>query len=261
MALLEINIPKKVIGILFACVGAGLGFYFLPQQAKEKQAETNRLISESKELEAVEANLVNLQNNSAQFAADTEAFNKESAEILNAFPVFMFLEDKILYAKQVTLDDMQQYKLKEFVYGKSDYVMSTSYSESSLMELYSVRCAAEFEDLTYADLKSLISFGESGSPSQRFVLTSIEARFDEETGYLKGEFVYYTYFIAGQEKPYVFDPDVLELLGVDRRVNDLFGARAEDALEEDMWEGDYGDMVDDVLNDIVTGTDTETLDG
>ena len=261
MALLELNIPKKVIGILFGCIGAGVGFYFLPQQAQEKQAETNRLISESKELEAVETNLVNLQNNSAQFAADTEAFNKESAEILNAFPVFMFLEDKILYAKQVTLDDMQQYKLKEFVYGKSDYVMSTSYSESSLMELYSVRCAAEFEDLTYADLKSLISFGESGNPSQRFVLTSIEARFNEETGYLNGEFVYYTYFIAGQEKPYVFDPDVLELLGVDRRIDDLFGARTDDSLEEDMWEDDYGDMIDDVLNDIITGNDTETIDG
>lgn len=259
MALPEINIPKKIIGIVFALVGAGVGFYLLPQKAAEKETKTNQLISQNKELSATEENLVNLQNNSAQFAADTEAFNKESATILEDFPVFMFLEDKILYADQVTTEDMREYKLTEFAYGSSEYIMSTSYSESSLMELYSVKCTAEFANLTYPEFKTLLTFGESNKPSQRFVLTAVEVRYDEETGYLKGEFVYSTYFIAGQEKPYEFDPAVLELLGVDRRIDDLFGARA-DSMEEDLWEGDeYDDMIDDVLNDIITGNDTETI--
>lgn len=255
----EITIPKKVFGIIFAAIGAGVGFYLLPQQANTTQAATNTLLSENKELNATKDNLVNLQNNSAQYAADTEAFNKESEEILKAFPVFMFLEDKILYADKVAKEDMAEYQLQEFRYGASEYVMSTSYSDSSLMELYSVSCSAEFSGLTYPQMKEIINFGQSDKPSQRFVLKSIEVRFDEETGFLKGEFAYYTYFIAGQEKPYVFDPAILELIGTDRRIDDLFGARSETEDEEE-WDEEYGDMIDDVLDDIIQGDDFEIIE-
>lgn len=256
--LLETTIPKKFIGIAFAAIGGFVGFYFLPQKAADKEAETNSLVAQSKELKAVEDNLVNLQNNAAQFAADTEAFNKESAEILTAFPTFMFLEDKILYADGVQKEEMPEYNLQEFRYGSSEYVMSTSYSEDSLMELYSVSCAASFTDLTYPQLKELINFGKSDRTSQRFVLKAIEARFDEETGFLRGEFTYYTYFIAGQEKPYIFDPEILELIGEDRRIDDLFGARAD--VDDEGWDAEYGDIIDDVLDDIIEGNDFEIID-
>lgn len=255
---MELNIPKKFIGIACAAIGGLVGFYMLPNKAAETEAATNKLVSENKQLTDTEANLVNLQNNAAQFAADTEAFNKESRQILEEFPTFMFLEDKVLYADHMQKDEMAHFNLVEFHYGKSDYVMSTSYSDSSLMELYSVSCVAEFENLTYPQVKELINFGKSENSSQRFVLSNIEFAYSEETGYLVGEFSFKTYFIAGQEDPYVFDPEILELIGTDRRIDDLFGARMD--VDDSGWDEEYGDMIDNVLDDIIEGDDFEIID-
>lgn len=247
---MELNIPKKFIGIACAALGGFIGFYLLPNNAKEVQARTNTLVSENKQLTETEANLVSLQNNSAQYEADTAKYKQEAAKTLEEFPTFMFLEDKVLYADHMQKEEMGRFNLSEFMYGQSDYVMSTSYDDTALMELYKVSCTAEFQDLTYPDIKELINFGKSENVSQRFVLSSIEVRFDDETGFLRGEFSYSTYFIAGQEDPYVFDPQILELIGVDRRIDDLFGARSE--MDDTGWDEEYGDIVDDVIDDIIS---------
>lgn len=245
---MELNIPKKFIGIACAALGGIVGFYLLPNNAKEVQAKTNSLVSENKQLKETETNLVSLQNNSAQYEADTAKYKQEAAKILEEFPTFMFLEDKVLYADHMQKEEMGKFNLTEFMYGQSDYIMSTSYDDTSLMELYRVACTAEFADLTYPDIKELINFGKSENVSQRFVLSSLEVRFDEETGFLRGEFTFSTYFIAGQEDPYVFDPKILELIGEDRRIDDLFGARSE--MEEVDADVEYLDIddIDDILN-------------
>ena len=245
---MELNIPKKFIGIACAALGGMVGFYLLPNNAKEVQAKTNSIVSENKQLKETESNLVSLQNNSAQYEADTATYKQEAAKILEEFPTFMFLEDKVLYADHMQKEEMGQFNLSEFSYGKSDYVMSTSYDETSLMELYRVACNADFNNLTYPAIKELINFGQTENVSQRFVLNRLEVRFDEETGYLRGTFSFYTYFIAGQEDPYVFDPKILELIGEDRRIDDLFGARSE--MEEVDADVEYLDIddIDDILN-------------
>lgn len=252
--ILEINIPKKIFGICFAAVGALVGFYMLPNKATEKETETNKLASITKELEEKEKQLVDLQERKTEFEAMTAEYNEEANQILEEFPVFMFLEDKILYADEVAQREMAEFHLTELTYGKSDYVMSTSYSEDSLMELYEVVCAAEFEGLTYPQLKELILFGQSEKSSQRFVLSMLEVRFDEETGYIDGEFRYSTYFVSGQkDRVYQFDPAVLELLGTDRRIDDLFGARSGPYEDEMMDEN--SDVLDGIINDINNGNE------
>lgn len=255
------NIPKKLFGILFAAIGLLVGVWYLPKQASEKMAEANALVTTNKSLAEQEAKLVDLQNNMAQYQADTEKFNKESREMLEDFPTFMFLEDKILYADDMQKVEMAEFNLTELSYGASVYVMSTSYSESSLMELYSVTCSGKFEGITYPKVKELIVFGQSDKSTQRFVLDQIKMSYSPDSGYMSGEFVYKTYFIAGQEDPYVFDPSVLELIGEERRIDDLFGTRAGAGDEEEIWDEEYGDVVDDVLNDIIQGEDFEIIDG
>lgn len=247
----ELNVPKKVFGIFFAAIGALVGFYFLPNKATETDTQTNKLMSANKELQEKQDQLVELQSKKTEFEALTAAYRDEAEAILLEFPTFMFLEDKVLYADEMTKNEMSKYHLVEFSYGKSDYVMSTSYSEDSLMELYSVKCNAQFEGLTYPQLKELILFGQSEENSQRFVLSNLETRFDEESGYLNGEFSFATYFIAGQrDRAYEFDQTILELLGVDRRIDDLFGART-DPYEEEA-DGEY-EGLDDLIDDINNG--------
>lgn len=255
------NIPKKLFGIMFAIIGLLVGVWYLPKQANEKMAEANSLVTTNKGLAEQEAKLVDLQNNMAQYQADTEKFNKESREILEAFPTFMFLEDKILYADEMQKVEMSEFNLDELNYGASVYVMSTSYSDSSLMELYSVACMGKFKGLTYPQFKKLLVFGQSEESSQRFVLDYAKTTYDPESGYLSGEFSYKTYFIAGQEDPYVFDPSILELIGEERRIDDLFGTREGAGDEEEIWDEEYGDVIDDVLNDIIQGEDFEIIDG
>lgn len=254
----QIQIPKKVFGIAFAIAGIGFGYWASQVQATAINQDTSSLVSQNKELTETESNLVSLQNNSAQYVQDTEQFNKESEEILKEFPTFMFLEDKILYADELRQDEMSQFNLTELTYGNSNFVMSTSYDDTSLMELYSVGCSAKFEGLTYPQVKELINFGKTDKVSQRFVLNNIDMNYNEDTGYLNGEFSFNTYFVAGQNEPYVFDSAILELIGEERRVDDLFGTR--EASDDEAWDEQYGDIVDDVINDIIEGNDFATID-
>ena len=249
---LEINIPKKIFGICFAAIGAIVGFYMLPNKATEKETETNKLMSATKELEEKEKQLVDLQMRQTEFEEMTAEYDAEAKRILEEFPVFMFLEDKVLYADEMTKREMAEFHLTEFAYGKSDYVMSTSYSEDSLMELYEVICSGEFAGLTYEQVKELILFGQSDKSSQRFVLSNLEVVFDEETGYIMGEFRYSTYFVSGQrDRVYQFSPVVLEMLGTERRIDDLFGARTapmENEIVDENW-----DILNEIVDDINNG--------
>ena len=54
---MELNIPKKFIDIACAALGGIVGFYLLPNNAKEVQAKTNSLVSENKQLKETETNL------------------------------------------------------------------------------------------------------------------------------------------------------------------------------------------------------------
>jgi hypothetical protein len=83
--------------------------------------------------------------------------------------------------------------------------------------------SGKYQDLTYAKVKDLLQYGLD-SP-QRFVLSNLTVSYNEDSGYLNGEFNFNTYFIPGQPEPYEFPPYVIEGLGGSNRVDNLFGAR------------------------------------
>lgn len=260
MEISKMKVPGKVIGFILALIGLAFGYWASQVKAAEIQTETNRLHTSNTELKEKEENLVNLYNNSAKYEQETIEYNKESEKILEKFPTFMYLEDKILYMDNLQKDEMAQYNLSEATYGDSKFVMSTSYSDTSLLELYSVACYSKFQNLEYPDIKKLINHGRDGNPTNRFVLSNITFAYNEETGLIDGEFGFSTYFIAGQNDPYEFDPAILSLLGTERRIDDLFGARPVAENEEIV---DDGLITDDVIDSIINGEDepqTEVYD-
>ena len=154
---------------------------------------------------------------------ETDRLYDETEEILTQFPTFMYLEDKILYADTLLKTDLAGYRLEEFSYGQSTFVMNVSYGpNSSPLELYSVQLSGKYVDLTYTQIKDLLRYGKEAP--QRFVLQHITMNYSTTSGYISGQFGFTTFFIPGQSTPYEFPPEVLKGLGDSDRIDDLFGA-------------------------------------
>lgn len=260
----RVKIPGKIIGVLIGLAGLGFGYWAHSEKAAVLETEIRQKTTEIESLKETERNLQDLYNNRQKYETETFKLNENAEKILTAFPTFMYLEDKELYSMYLVSsgdDPVFEYEgpLVKFgvrqapTYGNSKFIMSTSYSETSLMELYSVDCGGEFEDTTYSQIKALINSGkkpveefideeanvgeddeQSHPPAssdeevpykypERFVLSMIEITIDPATGRLSGKYGYSTYFITGQKTPYTFNKDVLEYIGLGRRVDDLFG--------------------------------------
>lgn len=229
-SLSDLKIPKikisiRVIAVVIALIGLYFFFHMTNTIIPEIDAKTSKLENEISSLKVTESNLSRLYNDMTFYLDETERLYKETEEILNEFPTFMYLEDKILYADTLLKTDLNGYNINKFTYGDSTYVMNAAFGvdNASTMELYSVGLHAGYSNLTYTQIKELLNYGLN-SP-QRFVMSSLNVSYSENTGYLSGEFSFSTYFIFGQSTPYEFPPDVIEGLGNSDRIDDLFGAR------------------------------------
>lgn len=246
--------PKKVIGIIFGAMGLGYCYYAMQEQAATLKSQTMSIQNHISELKDTESKLTALSNNQAKYKEDTIALTEEAEQILNEFPTFMFLEDKILYADYLQNEELREYNVEETAYGDSKFVMSASYDESSLLELYSIGYSSKYNGLNYPKVKELIQHGLRDNLRNRFVLNAISISYSEETGRLNGEMSYSTYFIAGQNDPYEFSPELIKELTFrnpsdKKNPLDLFGARSMDEGEELI----EGEVTDDMLAEIADG--------
>ena len=293
----RVKIPGKIIGILIGLAGLGFGYWAHSEKAAILETEIRQKTTEIETLKETERNLQDLYNNRQKYEKETIELNKKAEVILEDFPTFMYLEDKELYSMYLTTTGQNaifenEGPLLQFGvvdgtrYGDSKFIMSTSYSDTSLMELYSVDCAGEFQDTTYIKVKELINYGrrpidellekiegagETEGQEQeqvgtqpeeapykypeRFVLSKITISLNPETGLLSGEYSYSTYFITGQKTPYTFNEKVEIYIGEERRIDDLFGSLNIDNSSD----GDTDDTFD--TNGFFDSTDiTDILD-
>ena len=145
------------------------------KKVPEIEASTAKLESENKKLSKTENDLTTLYNNMPFYLEEIDRLNDETESILNEFPSFMYLEDKILYASTLLSTDLKQYNLSSFSYGSSNYVMSVSYgtegAKKGTLELYSVNLNGRYSNLTYKQVKGLLDYGLTSD--QRFVVKNI----------------------------------------------------------------------------------------
>lgn len=229
LSVLNTQIPKirvslRVIAGIIAAIGIAFFWWVSNTKVPELDSKTNSYISQNKSLEETEKNLSALYAEMDFYLDETERLYKETEEVLKEFPTFMYLEDKILYADTLLKGDLNGYNLAQFTYGQSNYVMNVSYGvDQSQLELYSVALTGRFVDLTYTQIKDLLNYGLNAP--QRFVMNTITMGYNEESGYISGDFSFMTYFIPGQTEPYEFPESVIQGLGNSNRIDDLFGAR------------------------------------
>ena len=233
LSILNTQIPKirisiRIIAAIIAIVGIVFYFTMSSKKVPEIEAQTSAMVAQNASLKATEEKLSVLHADMQHYLSETQRLYDETEETLKEFPTFMYLEDKILYADTLLKTDLKGYNLSQFAYGQSNYVMNVNYGsgadgQSKQMELYSVYLNVRYVDLTYKQIKELLDYGLN-SP-QRFVINNISMGYNEQTGYISGEFSFSTYFIPGQTEPYVFPESVVADLGDSNRIDDLFGAR------------------------------------
>lgn len=226
---MDLSIPKikvsiRVVAVILLILGLYVFYWTTNTKVPEIDKQTKSLTSQNSSLATTENNLKVLYESMDYYLAETQRLIAETDELLTEFPTFMYLEDKILYAHDLLEGDLNGYNLSSFTYGQSQYKTSVKYGvDENLMELYSVAMSGKYQDLTYAKVKDLLQYGLD-SP-QRFVLSNLTVSYNEDSGYLNGEFNFNTYFIPGQPEPYEFPPYVIEGLGGSNRIDNLFGAR------------------------------------
>ena len=236
------------VGIILIAAALGIAFMVIGKKVPEVKNQTSAIEAEITSLKTTEDNLAELLDNQEQYRKDTREKEANVAKILEEFPTFMYLEDKILFADQILNDKngLGNYTIKDFSYGNSNYVTSVAVNENVTLELYSVSLSGTYQEATYIDVKNLINYG-FGSEN-RFVLRSITIGYNEDTGYLGGDLSFTTYFMPGQPDPYAFPTDILAELGDGNRKDDLFGSRSESYQSTLGGEGDvFGDDYEEYL--------------
>lgn len=251
------------VGIILIAAALGIAFMIMGKKVPEIQNKTSAITAEITSLKTTEDNLATLLDDQEQYRRDTAEKEANVKVILEEFPTFMYLEDKILFADQLLNDKngLGNYTIKDFSYGQSNYVTSVAVSENVTLELYSVGLSGRYQEATYLDVKSLINYG-FGSEN-RFVLKAITIGYDEETGYLSGDLTFNTYFMPGQPDPYAFPTDILAELGDTNRKDDLFGSRNDTYQSTIDGEGnpvDYEDMLNGNRTDDLFGENDDVLD-
>lgn len=227
MQIPRIKIPIRVVAFLLAVLGAAFLYWTNGTKVPEVEKETTDLTNRNADLKQKENNLTMLYNSMPFYLEEIDRLKLEAETMLDEFPTYMYLEDKIMYSDTLLKTDLRGYNLESFNYGASSYIMSVSYggSEDNMLDLYSVNLSGKYSDLTYKQVKELLDYGLTSS--QRFVMQSIKMGYNEETGYLSGDISFSTYFISGQEEPYDFPVTVVDGMGDSNRVDDLFGARVQ----------------------------------
>lgn len=225
----DIRLPKKisirVVAVIMIILAIGVYWYVGQNIVPNIKSETAKLEQENNTLQIEENDLTVLYDSMEFYLDEIDRLNLETETILEDFPTYMYLEDKLLFAQKLEDDTtLSDYGLSGFEYGQSVYVTSTVYGqEEKPLELYKVAMSAVFMGASDKDLKSILEYGQNSE--QRYVVNQIVASYDETVGYLSGTLSFTTYFIPGQTTPYEFPQEVLDKLGNSNRVDNLFGTR------------------------------------
>lgn len=225
----DIRLPKKipiwVVAVIMIILAIGVYLYVGQKIVPNIKAETAKLEQDNNNLQVEENDLTVLYDSMEFYLDEIDRLNLETETILEDFPTYMYLEDKLLFAQELEDDTtLSDYGLSGFGYGQSVYVTSTVYGqEEKPLELYKVAMSAVFMGASDKDLKSILEYGQNSE--QRYVVNQIVASYDETVGYLSGTLSFTTYFIPGQTTPYEFPQEVLDKLGNSNRVDNLFGTR------------------------------------
>lgn len=220
----KIKISIRAIAVIIGVLGLVFLYWTTQTKIPEIETETARLETANRSLEQTEQNLAKLYNNMDFYLNETKRLNEETEVVLTEFPTFMYLEDKILYAYNLLNTDLKGYNMSNFSYGPSAYMMNVMYgTNENMLELYKVTLSGRYTDLTYSQVKEVLDYGLGSS--QRFVINNLTMLYNDQTGYISGQFSFTTYFIPGQSTPYEFPQEVIDGLGNSDRIDDLFGAR------------------------------------
>ena len=136
----NIKFSLRWIGILLIAGAIGLTFFVLGQKVPEIDSKISAVKAETDSLKQTEDNLSNLLANMEKYRLETQQKEELTEEILDEFPTFMYLEDKILFVDNLLNDKngLGNYTIEDFNYGSSNYVTSVQVSENVTLELYSV---------------------------------------------------------------------------------------------------------------------------
>jgi hypothetical protein len=235
MQIPKIKISVRVIAVLIGILGVLFYFWSTGTKAPEIESKTHKLNVSNQSDAVIEKNLAMLNADKQFYLDETDRLFDETEQILTEFPTFMYLEDKILYADTLLKTDLNGYNLAEFSYGQSNYIMNVYYGvddeeQNNMLELYSVSLSGKYTDLTYKQIKEILDYGLTST--QRFVVSNMTMGYNEESGYITGEFSFTTYFIPGQSTPYEFPESVVDGLGESDRIDNLFGARLEPTIKK-----------------------------
>lgn len=231
----KFKLSTRLIAILLMIVGLGVYYFVCHKVVPKMEEEVATLETQNTELTAQRDNLEKLAGNMEYYLKETKRFEDDTKRLLEEFPTFMYLEDKILYVDTLLKTDLAGYDLSDVGYGESSFVTSIPVDDTTTLELYAVPLNGEFDNVSYLELKALIDYGLTSD--QRFVLNNIEVGYNEKTGLLTGTLSCKTYFVPGQPDPYKFRQDVLDALSVmvdneteieyvyngSNRIDDLFG--------------------------------------
>ena len=225
----KIKISLRIVAILIVIASLVLFFYMTKSVVPEIDKETQRLNALNTELDSKLERLQELADNRDYYLEETERLNLECEEILTHFPTFMYLEDKILYVDTLLKTDLSGYGISDVTYGQSKFELSTQYlkvgnTEPTTVELYSVSLSGAYSGVTYKQVKELLNYAPTAY--QRLIFETINISYNEQDGYLAGQFSMVTYFIPGQPTPYEFPDSIVESLDIENsnRIDDLFNA-------------------------------------
>ncbi|MBQ8624776.1 MAG: hypothetical protein IJ419_01220 [Agathobacter sp.] len=225
----KIKISMRIVAVLIVIATLICFFYVHKNVIPEIEKSTQTLTSVNTELESKLANLQELADNRDMYIEETERLNLECEEILSHFPTFMYLEDKILYVDTLLKTDLSGYGISDVIYGQSAFELSTQYlqvgkTEPTTVELYSVALNGSYTGVTYKQVKELLNYAPTAH--QRLIFNTLNVSYNEQDGYLAGQFSMTTYFIPGQPTPYQFPDSIIESLDIDtsNRIDDLFNS-------------------------------------
>lgn len=256
----KIKISMRIIAVFIVIATIACFLFINKKTIPAIEKETQKFTTLNTELESKLTSLQELADNREMYLAETERLNLECEEILSHFPTFMYLEDKILYVDTLLKTDLSGYGISNVTYGQSNFELSTQYlqankTEPTTVELYSVSLTGQYEGVTYTQVKELLNYAPTAY--QRLIFENISISYNEQDGYLGGQFSMTTYFIPGQPTPYQFPDSIVDSLDLSNtsRIDDLFNSN--DVVINQGSGASFKDYYDKYYNNEYVGEESE----
>lgn len=113
---------------LASCFG---GWTMGGQKAPAIDKDTEKIQMVVDGLQMQKDNLQELYDNMQFYLDETDRLKEDSDDVLNEFPVYMYLEDKILYVDNLLKTDFKDYDMTNISYAQSKFISSASYGGQS----------------------------------------------------------------------------------------------------------------------------------